>query len=287
MKSNLLISIVIPVYNEEKSIKFCLSSLESQTYKPLEIILVDDGSSDNSQKIIQKYLDEKGMLAKIIFLQSSHQGTAKARNLGVSRASGEILVFVDGDMIFAQNFVDELTKPIRGQKSRGTFTKAEYVENWNNPWARSWNYNEGISSKRRIPQDYPDKSPVFRAIKTMEFRKVGGFDDIGFTDDWTLSRKLGYLASVTTAVCYHKNPSSILEVYAQARWIGKNEFITGSFPRIIFNLIRYNPLFQVFNGVILGVKFRHFYQIPFQLIYSIAVIQSIVGSVFGEVKYKR
>lgn len=286
MKSNSLVSIVIPLYNEEKTIRFCLSSLEKQTYKPLEIILVDDGSRDKSKETIQQFLNDTETSAKIIFLQSPHQGTAKARNLGVSKASGDILVFVDSDMTCDPKFVEVLTKPLREKKSNGTFTKEEYVENWDNPWARSWNYNEGISSNRRVPENYPDTSPVFRAILTKEYKKVDGFDNIGFTDDWSLSRKLGYMATATVAVCSHNNPSSLIEVYIQARWIGKNEFITGSLLRILFNLVRFNPIVYFIRGMILAIRYHHIYQIPFQCIYSFAVVRSIVGILFGEEKYK-
>ena len=76
--ANPLVSVVIPVYNEEKYLTFCLESLTSQTYKPLEIILVDDGSSDESIEIAKKY--------DISILRQKHLGAGSARNAGAKKS---------------------------------------------------------------------------------------------------------------------------------------------------------------------------------------------------------
>lgn len=281
-----MVSVIIPFYNEEKTIGSCLFSLEKQTYKPMEIILVDDGSSDNSKKIIEEFIKQKKAKVRVRLYRVPHGGPAKARNEAASKARGEILVFADSDMTFDPSYIKTLVQPIIEGKTSGTFTKGEYVLNWNNNWAKAWNYNEGIASSRRIPFKHPDTSPVFRAIRKSEYEKVGGFDDIGFTDDWTLSRKLKYPATLTTAVCYHNNPSTLFEVYSQARWIGKNEFISGSFVRSAFNLIRYNPIVQILRGFVLAVRYGHPYQIIFQCVYAMAIVRSILGTFLGEPKYK-
>lgn len=281
-----MVSVIIPFYNEEKTIGSCLFSLEKQTYKQLEIILVDDGSKDNSKKIVEEFIKQKKSKIRVRLFGSPHRGTARARNEAVSKARGEILAFVDSDMTFDPSYIKTLIQPITAGQTSGTFTKDEYVQNWNNVWARAWNYNEGISSSRRIPQKSHDTQPVFRAILKSEFEKVGGFDDIGFTDDWTLSRKLKYRSTLTTAVCYHNNPSTLFEVYSQARWIGKNEFISGSFVRSVFNVIRYNPIVQILRGFVLAARYRHPYQIIFQCVYAMAIVRSILGTFLGEPKYK-
>ena len=281
-----MVSIIIPVYNEEKTISDCLFSLSQQSYKEMEIIVVDDGSTDKTYKVLSELPITNYQLPIRIFKQR-HQGPGTARNLGARHAKGEILVFVDADMTFDKDFINNLINPIIKKKSKGTFTKDEYVSNWDNVWARCWNYNEGLTDNRRIPKDFPDVSPVFRAILKSEFIKIDGFDDIGFTDDWTLSRKLNYQATPSSnAICYHRNPDSLDDVFMQARWIGKNEFISGIFWKKIVNLIRLNPIIQTIFGVFIALRYRELSFLVFQFVYYAGINVSIVGSFFGEAKSK-
>lgn len=279
-----MVSVIIPVYNEELFISDCLSSLAKQTYKQMEIIVVDDGSTDNFE-LSTKNLEQKTKNHRIF--KQKHLGPGVARNLGAKNAKGEVLVFVDADMTFDKQFIEKLISPIVSGKIRGTFTQEEFVSNWSNVWARCWNYNQNWPNGKRIPENYPDKSPVFRAILKSEFLKVGGFDNIGYTDDWTLSRKLGYRAEKASgAICYHKNPEDLKDVYDQARWIGKNEFLSGSFRRKIISFVRYNNLVQAFRGLYLSVKHKEPRFIVFNLVYYTAIYLSVLKSISGESKYK-
>lgn len=92
--SKIKISVIVPVYNVEAYLDKCLDSLAKQTLKEIEIIVVNDGSPDNSQKIIEKYQKKyptiKGFLKE-------NGGVSSARNYGISKAKGEYLAFVDGD----------------------------------------------------------------------------------------------------------------------------------------------------------------------------------------------
>src|SRR3972149_11646887 len=183
MHKSHLVSVVSPACNEEKVIENCLKSLLNQNYKLIEIILIDDGSSDKTLKIAKKY--------KIKTLKQNHKGPGPARNLGASYAKGETLVFADSDMTFEKNFIGDLVKPISQRKTIGTFSKNEMNANASNRWSVCWQINHGWPIERLVPQDYPDQAPVFRAILKREFDKVGGFDASGeYTDDWSLSRKL-------------------------------------------------------------------------------------------------
>ena len=177
------ISIIIPTYNEEKVLVECLASLDNQACKDFEVIVIDDGSSDKTWEILP---DFKFKNYSLKMLKQDHKGAGAARNLGAKKATGEVLVFVDADMTFDDNFLKNLVKPIMEGKVKGTFSKEEYVENWNNVWARCWNINEGWEAKKRHPKDYPDHQPVFRAILKSEFDSVGGFTPGGYNDDWSL-----------------------------------------------------------------------------------------------------
>jgi glycosyltransferase involved in cell wall biosynthesis len=89
-----LVSIIIPVFNLQDYLEKCLNSIINQTFSNLEIIIIDDGSTDSSQVIIEKY---KKIDPRIILLQGDHNGTAAARKLGIQYAHGDYLTFVDGD----------------------------------------------------------------------------------------------------------------------------------------------------------------------------------------------
>lgn len=279
-----MISIIVPFYNEENHIGKCLISLCRQKYQDKEIIAVDDGSTDSSAKVAALFTKQK---CRVTLIKSKHQGPAISRNLASSKARGDILVFADADMTFAPDFLEKLTRPIRNNKVTGTYTVEEFAGNWQNPLARSWNYFAGLENKRRISGQFKNSSPVFRAILKSEFDKVAGFDSIGYTDDWTLSRKLNYRAEKAPgAVIYHDNPENLADVYRQASWIGKNEFICGSSFRKLYYLLVFNPLYQLIRSLFLALKFREWRIIPLGLTYSSAVILSILGSFFNPSKIK-
>lgn len=102
------VSVIVPVYNSERYIARCLDSIINQSYDKLEIIVVDDGSQDDSKTIIEKYskLDKR-----IIFIQKENGGVSSARNVGLAVASGEYISFVDSDdWIDKDMFADMLRK---------------------------------------------------------------------------------------------------------------------------------------------------------------------------------
>lgn len=99
------ISIIIPVYNAEQYIDNCLKSLIGQTYKNIEIILVDDGSKDSSYDICLEY-SKKYSFIKIF--HKTNGGPSSARNLGISKASGDYICFVDSDDTVSEYYVEKL-----------------------------------------------------------------------------------------------------------------------------------------------------------------------------------
>lgn len=274
-----MISVVIPAYNEEQSIKNCLESLKDQEKVNFEIIVVDDGSTEHTYQTVANLVQK---IKNLRVYKLPHKGPGRARNYGAKKAKGDILVFVDSDMTFAKDFLYQLTKPIINKETMGTFTKEEYVSNWTNRWARCWNYNDNIKENRRIPANFPDQSPVFRAILAKEFYRVSGFDVIGYTDDWTLSRKLRVKASLAPhAVCYHQNPATLKEVSIQARWIGKNEFLNKGLKKI-FNLFKYSPPFSLVIGLFKSLIYKEPRFLFFKIVYDWGIIRGIINRSFSK-----
>src|SRR5205085_900322 len=104
----------------------------------------------------------------------------------------------------------------------GTFTRDEFTANTQNVWARYTNVSVGLPADRRMPADHGDTSRVFRAIRRDAFERVGGYDDVGVGEDVTLSGKLRQLAvRADGAVCWHRNPDRLRDVFTSARWYGK------------------------------------------------------------------
>jgi len=99
------VSVIVPIYNVKKYLKACLDSILGQTYQNLEIILVDDGASDGSEKIVDEYAKKDG---RVVAIHKENGGQSSARNVGIERASGDFISFVDGDDEIAPNFIESL-----------------------------------------------------------------------------------------------------------------------------------------------------------------------------------
>lgn len=103
------VSVIIPVYNAEKYLSECMESVLSQTYKNIEIICVDDGSTDNSAKII-RHFQKKDQRIKL--LQQTNQYAGVARNNGFALAKGEYAIFLDADDYFEQSLIEKMLAAI-------------------------------------------------------------------------------------------------------------------------------------------------------------------------------
>lgn len=105
-----LITIIIPIYNVEKYLRECIESVLNQTYKNLEIILIDDGSKDNSAKICDEY-EEKEKRIKVIHKENG--GVSSARNKGLEIATGDYITFIDGDDYIDKDYIEKLLKNLK------------------------------------------------------------------------------------------------------------------------------------------------------------------------------
>lgn len=100
-----IISVIVPIYNTEKYLKRCLESLINQDYKNLQIILVNDGSTDNSLKICNEYKNKDN---RIVVIDKKHTGVSHTRNVGIENASGSYIGFVDSDDYIDNNMFKNL-----------------------------------------------------------------------------------------------------------------------------------------------------------------------------------
>ena len=103
------ITVIVPVYNVENYLEKCLDSLINQTYKNLEIIVINDGSTDNSGEICQEYAQKDN---RIVYIEKENGGQAEARNIGLDRMTGTYVTFVDSDDWVEVDYVETLYKKI-------------------------------------------------------------------------------------------------------------------------------------------------------------------------------
>ena len=105
-----LVSIIVPIYNREQTLERCLCSILRQTYKKIEILAVDDGSTDHTEQILEKYQKLDG---RIRVFRKENSGVSESRNLGMRMARGEYIQFADSDDWIPKNATESLLEGMR------------------------------------------------------------------------------------------------------------------------------------------------------------------------------
>ena len=123
-----MISVIIPVYNVERYLEECLNSIQHQSYTNIEVILVNDGSTDHSKTICKRYCEED---SRFLLINQKNQGQSVARNVGVVASKGEYIAFVDSDDILQRNYLEKLmqymTEDVDIVESNFTVSKKEFL----------------------------------------------------------------------------------------------------------------------------------------------------------------
>ena len=120
------ISVIVPIYNVEKQLERCIKSLLKQTLQEIQIILVNDGSTDESGKIAKKYAENYP--DKILYLEKENGGLSDARNFGLEYAKGKYIAFVDSDDYVTENLFNDLTPYINEKYDMVKFQIAKVDE---------------------------------------------------------------------------------------------------------------------------------------------------------------
>ncbi len=100
-------SLIVPVYNVENYLDKCLNSIFLNNYKDYEVIIVNDGSTDNSEKIINEYVSK---YSNIVYIKQKNKGLSSARNAGVKKAKGDYILFIDSDDYIEKDLLNTLNK---------------------------------------------------------------------------------------------------------------------------------------------------------------------------------
>lgn len=171
------VSVIIPAYNAEKTISMCLRALVEQNFpkEKYEIIVVDDGSKDNTKEILKK-ISMKYPIIKMI--SQKNKGPAAARNTGAKLAKGNILLFTDADCVPEQNWIKEMVKPFENQEVVGV--SGVYGKNLAKHSVLARLIDAEIKEKysKLLKLNQIDFISTYSAAYKKEFFfKVGGFDE--------------------------------------------------------------------------------------------------------------
>lgn len=169
---NELISVIIPTYNAGKTIERAINSVQNQAYENWEIVIIDDGSNDDTKVKIEKFLKEN---RNIRYFYKKNEGVSKARNDGIRKSNGKYITFLDSDDIYCENYLSDFAKevnekaiitcnyngnkknPIRLPKDIDSFEKKDYYEflDRENLLNSVWNkiYNKEVILENNIEFD--------------------------------------------------------------------------------------------------------------------------------------
>lgn len=143
-----LISIIVPIYNVSPYLRLCLESIEKQTFSHFEVLLINDGSRDNSKDICLEFVERDN---RFKYIEQQNAGLSAARNTGILNAKGEFLTFIDGDDLIESNYLEELYYTSLKNDSEivvGSFK--EFNEEDNNYYIHVFDYREEHYKHREL-----------------------------------------------------------------------------------------------------------------------------------------
>ena len=237
-----LLSVVVPVYNVEKYLDKCLDSLVKQDVDGYEIIVVNDGTKDNSQKIIDEYVNKYPFVKSYI---KENGGLSDARNFGIKKASGKYLTFLDSDDYIEKDTYKNMLDIALKDDLDLVVSDLEYV--WEDGSKKPF-IKEGINKVSEDDLKNLFLSPLFswnKLYKKELFDKLECFYPLGlWYEDIPVTLK--FFSSINS-VGYYKNPSY--------HYLQRSSSILGS----SYNDKMYD-IFTIFEGVINDFKNRNVYE---------------------------
>ncbi|MEE6639301.1 glycosyltransferase [Limosilactobacillus pontis] len=235
-----LVSIIVPIYNSEESLDRCLTSLINQTYTNIEIILVNDGSTDESLEICDKYgrYDDR-----ILIIDQGNCGRAVARNVGINIASGDYVMFVDSDDYVSKEFCKDALRTIC-KYNVDIVLFDYYLEEKNTSLLKKTCNESGFLSKNKAMSTVVDASflqiKIFRKnlFKGITFPVGKNYEDVFVTYQlidkaesfYHLPRPLYHYVQHANSVTHIKNSQNVSDFF-EASYIRFN-FLKQFFPLV-------------------------------------------------------
>ncbi len=185
-----LVSIVITCYNYGHYLESCIKSVLDQTYQNFEVILVDDGSTDNTRNIVEPFLDD----SRINFIQQNNCGQANAKNRGIKQSRGAYIAFLDADDMWHSEKLAKQIPLFADPKVAVVFSRAMYIDEYGNDLnLEITSFNKYIQPKEgRVLKHllFDNFIPFSSAVVRRELIKDGFNEKIKMGIDWELWLKL-------------------------------------------------------------------------------------------------
>lgn len=150
------VSVIVPIYNVEKYLEKCINSLLSQTLEDIQIILVNDGSKDNSGNIAKEY--EKNNKDKVIYVEKENGGLSDARNYGLKYATGDFIAFLDSDDYIEKNAYEEMYN--KAIEENADYVECDFI----------WEFPNKIRVDKQYP--YKNKKEMLSFVRVVAWNKL-------------------------------------------------------------------------------------------------------------------
>lgn len=150
------VSVIVPIYNVEKYLEKCINSLLSQTLEDIQIILVNDGSKDNSGNIAKEY--EKNNKDRVIYVEKENGGLSDARNYGLKYATGDFIAFLDSDDYIEKNAYEEMYN--KAIEENADYVECDFI----------WEFPNKIRVDKQYP--YKNKKEMFSFVRVVAWNKL-------------------------------------------------------------------------------------------------------------------
>ena len=150
------VSVIVPIYNVEKYLEKCINSLLSQTLEDIQIILVNDGSKDNSGNIAKEY--EKNNKNRIIYVEKENGGLSDARNYGLKYATGDFVAFLDSDDYIEKNAYEEMYN--KAIEENADYVECDFI----------WEFPNKIRVDKQYP--YKNKKEMLSFVRVVAWNKL-------------------------------------------------------------------------------------------------------------------
>lgn len=229
------ITVIIPIYNSQKCLRRCIESIINQSYSNLEIILVDDGSTDSSLEICQDYAKED---KRIKVIHKENNGAASARNTGIEHAIGEYITFVDSDDYIDLNMYEKIME-INKQYDCDVvmcdcYKEDSHIRNIFTHHIRKGYYDKNTLYKEYFPTllitntvDYPPTISNYTCLfkrKIIMNHKIRYKEGMRFSEDWLFGSQVMYYANsfyYMKGQCFYHylmNENSVTHTYYEDKW---------------------------------------------------------------------
>jgi glycosyltransferase involved in cell wall biosynthesis len=283
--SNRILSIILPTYNSENTIEKCLKSLIDQDFEDYEIIVVDDGSTDNTLRIIRNIVKHRD---NITVLRLDHGERVNAKIRGLKAASGRYVYIAESDAYYSKDCMRECYK---------IAVKGKHIVS---PTRRVWGLENSVAQRcydfyvnAREYSGFPGSErlkggwfyPRALLLKIYNTKKFSIFDDIEVGEE---ARKLGYTLKLSKGKWWHREPASLNELFQRNLFYGKNSWnYYRTHPKLFIRFIASLILnIGLIVSLLIGLTIWSYALILFFLLLAIFLYRNRIFIIFG-IKKKR